>query len=253
MKKLFVILAAALFVVACAGGNTKNEPKSIEDQLMEYVTKMEKAVKADNYEEAENIYWAYEEWVDSLDEEQTKELMEIMDKKGESLYILDEVGSSAYYEPEPEVVLVFSNMYDGYLNVRAEPSTKSQVLGTLRNGPEGAVLLSTEGKWTKVRVDGIEGYVWSAYLQPVPSEPVYISASAVVGEWLWADENAHMDSCTIESDGKFYQSGYLSMEEEGTWYLSGHNIILKYSDGRTVACNVTGNTIIINDYEYDRM
>ena len=75
----------------------------------------------------------------------------------------------------------------------------------------------------------------------------------VVGEWLWCDENAHMDSFTIESDGKFYQSGYLSMEEEGTWYLSGHNIIFKYSDGRTIACNVTGNTIIVNDYEYGRM
>ena len=154
---------------------------------------------------------------------------------------------------EDEVAIVYSNMYDGYLNVRAEPSTKSQVLGTLRNGPEGAELLSAEGKWTKVRVDGIEGYVWSAYLQSVPSEPVYISASAVVGEWSWCDENAHMDSYTIKSDGKFYQSGYLSMEEEGTWYLSGHNIILKYSDGRTIACNVTGNTIIVNDYEYERM
>ena len=75
----------------------------------------------------------------------------------------------------------------------------------------------------------------------------------VVGTWMWIDENAHMDSFTIESDGKFYQSGYLSMEEEGTWYLSGHNIIFKYSDGRTIACNVTGNTIIVNDYEYDRM
>lgn len=253
MKKLFAILAAALFVVACGGGNTKNEPKSIEDQLMEYVTKMEKAVKADNYEEAKDIYLAYEEWVGSLDEEQLKELMEIMDKNAGSIYILDEVGPSVYHEDEPEVVMVFSNMYDGYLNVRAEPSTKSQVLGTLRNGPEGAELLSAEGKWTKVRVDGIEGYVWSAYLQSVPSEPVYISASAVVGEWLWSDESAHMDSYTIKSDGKFYQSGYLSMEEEGTWYLSGHNIILKYSDGRTIACNVTGNTIIVNDYEYERI
>ena len=267
MKKLFAILVVVLLVVACGVGNTKNEPKSvknepksvkdqpksIEDQLMEYVAKMEKAVKADNYEEAKDIYWAYEEWVDSLDKEQLKELMEIMDKNVGSLYILDEVGSSAYNEGEPEVNMVYSNMYDGYLNVRAEPSTKSQVLGTLRNGPEGAELISVEGKWTKVRVNGVEGYVWSAYLQSEPSEPVYISASAVVGEWLWCDENAHMDSCTIESNGNFNMEGYLSMEEKGTWYLSGHNIILKYSDGRTIACNVTGNTIIINGCEYDRM
>ena len=98
MKKLFAILVAVLLVVACGGGNTKNEPKSIEDQpksieaqLMEYVAKMENAVKADNYEEAEDIYLAYEEWVGSLDEEQLKELMEIIDKDVESFYILDEV------------------------------------------------------------------------------------------------------------------------------------------------------------------
>ena len=260
MKKLFAILGAVLLVVACGGGNTKNEPKSIEDQpksieaqLMEYVAKMENAVKADNYEEAEDIYLAYEEWVGSLDEEQLKELMEIIDKDVESFYILDEVGSSAYNEDEPEVHMVYSNCFDGYLNVRAEPSTRSQVVGTLRNGPEGAELISVEDKWTKVRVNGIVGYIWSADTQSYPSDPVYISASAVVGEWLWCDENAHMNSCTIESNGNFYMEGYLSMEEKGTWYLSGHNIILKYSDGRTIACNVTGNTIIINGCEYDRM
>ena len=246
MKKLFAILVAVLLVVACGVGNTKNEPKSIEDQLMEYVAKMEKAVKADNYEEAEDIYLAYEEWVGSLDEEQLKELMEIIDK--DFIFWMRRV-----LRPTTKMHMVYSNCFDGYLNVRAEPSTKSQVVGTLRNGPEGAELISVEDKWTKVRVNGIVGYIWSADTQSYPSDPVYISASAVVGEWLWCDENAHMNSCTIESNGNFYMEGYLSMEEKGTWYLSGHNIILKYSDGRTIACNVTGNTIIINGCEYDRM
>ena len=49
MKKLFTILAVASLVVACGGGNAKEEPKSIEDQLWEYVAKMEKAVEADDY------------------------------------------------------------------------------------------------------------------------------------------------------------------------------------------------------------
>ena len=254
MKKTFAILTVALLVVACGGGNTKKEgPKSIEDQLKEYLTKMEKAYLADKWEEAEGIYWDYEEWVDSLDEEQMEELMEIMEKDVEKLYILDEVGSSAYYEGEPEVYYVYSNCFDGYLNVRAEPSSKSKVVGTLRNGPEGAELISIEGKWTKVRVNGIEGYIWTADTQSYPSDPVYIDASAVVGEWLWCDEGAHMDSCTIESNGKFYMEGYLSMEASGKWHLSGHNIILKYDDGEEIVCGVKDRTLIINGYEYERM
>ena len=178
---------------------------------------------------------------------------------------LDEVGS-AYYEAEAEaeveaeaeaevayeaaVPMVYSNCYDGYLNVRAEPSSKSKVVGTLRNGPEGAELLGVEGKWTKVSVNGVVGYIWSADTQSYPSDPVYIDASAVVGKWAWCDENAHFDSCTIESNGDFYMSGYLSMEASGKWHLSGHNIILKYDNGETIVCGVTDNALIINGYEY---
>ena len=167
---------------------------------------------------------------------------------------------SAYYEAEAEaeaeatnevdVPMVYSNCYDGYLNVRAEPSSKSKVVGTLRNGPEGAELLGVEGKWTKVSVNGVVGYIWSADTQSYPSDPVYIDASAVVGEWVWFDENAHSDSCTIESKGDFHMSGYLSMEASGKWHLSGHNIILKYDNGETIVCGVKDNALIINGYEY---
>lgn len=259
MKKLFAILAVALLVVACGGGNTKKEePKSIEDQLSEYLTKMEKAVEAGNYEKAIDIYLVYDEWVDSLDEEQFEELMEVMEDM-EGVGLLDEV-SSAYFEAEAEaeaeaaneadVPMVYSNCFDGYLNVRAEPSSKSKVVGTLRNGPEGAELLGVEGKWTKVSVNGVVGYIWSADTQSYPSDPVYIDAYAVVGEWVWSDENAHFDSCTIESKGDFYMSGYLSMEASGKWHLSGHNIILKYDNGKTIVCGVKDNALIINGYEY---
>ena len=67
---------------------------------------------------------------------------------------------------------VYSNAYDGYVNVRAEPTTKAKILCTLPNGPEGAELLGIEGKWTKVRINGVEGYVWSAQVQSTPTEPL---------------------------------------------------------------------------------
>lgn len=265
MKKLFAILAVALLVVACGGGNTKKEePKSIEDQFSEYLTKMETAVEVDNYEKAMAVFNDYNEWVDSLDEKQLEELDKAYDKNAERLSILDlmidvlNYGYEDLIEPEAEaeaaneadVPMVYSNCFDGYLNVRAEPSSKSKVVGTLRNGPEGAELLGVEGKWTKVSVNGVVGYIWSADTQSYPSDPVYIDASAVVGEWEWADENAHFDSCTIESKGDFYMSGYLSMEASGKWHLSGHNIILKYDNGKTIVCGVKDNALIINGYEY---
>lgn len=252
MKKLFAILAVALLVAACGNGDKK--PQSIEEQLYEYVAQMENYVKADDYEKAESVYEAYEKWVESLNEAQTEELLIVLDKVDERLVILDEVCSSYYYNGDAEenvvVPMVYSNSYDGYLNVRAQPTTKSQVLGTLRNGPEGAVLLGVEGKWVKVRVNGIEGYVWAADTQSYPSDPVNISAASVIGEWVWCDENAHFDSCTIESNGNFYLSGYLSMETSGKWHLSGNNLVLKHSNGQTTVCGVTGRTLIINNREY---
>lgn len=252
MKKLFAILVAALLVVACGGGNTKKEePKSIEDKFSEYLTKMEKAVNADDYERAIDVYLAYEDWVDSLDDEQLEELNKIMEEMNvERLYILDDVGSSYYEGGEPEVIMVYSNCYDGYLNVRAEPSSKSQIVGRLCNGPEGAELLGVEGAWTQVRVNDIVGYIWSADTQSYPSDPVYIDASVVVGEWVWCDEYAHFDSCTIESNGDFYMSGYLSMDTSGTWHLSGHNIVLEHNDGKTTVCSVNNRTLVINGHEY---
>ena len=163
-------------------------------------------------------------------------------------YVIIEDGE--FDTDEIEVPMVYANSYDGYLNVRAQPTTRSQVLGTLRNGPEGAVLLGVEGKWVKVRVNGIEGYVWAADTQSYPSDPVNISADSVIGEWVWCDENAHFDSCTIESNGKFYMSGYLSMETSGKWHLSGNNLVLKHNNGQKTVCGVTGRTLIINNREY---
>ena len=258
MKKLFAILAAALFVVAC-GGNAKNEPKSIEDQFLEHLAKMEKAIEAKDWQKTSEACNAYWEWDESLSEEQSEELDEIIGSKEEYWTLLGAAIDAANYgydeiceDDEPEVVMVYSNCFDGYLNVRAAASTKSQVLGILRNG-EAAELLSIEGKWTKVRVNGIEGYIWSADTQSTPSDPVYISSASVIGEWMWCDANAHFDTCTVESNGDFYLYGYLSGDLSGKWHLSGHNLVLKFKNGSSAVCGVTGKTIVINGREYEKM
>ena len=124
-------------------------------------------------------------------------------------------------------------------------------MGTLHNGPNGAELLGVEGKWTKVRINGVEGYVWSANIQSTPTEPVHINASAVVGDWVWSN-GSRINEYYIKDNGKFE---YMTSGDEGngTWYLSGSNLILKHAGGRIVTCNVYGKTIVIEGLEYERL
>ena len=65
---------------------------------------------------------------------------------------------------------VYSNAYDGFVNIRQTPNGNAPILGVLRNGPEGAVLLGAEGAWSKVDCNGIVGYVASKYIQNTPTE-----------------------------------------------------------------------------------
>lgn len=65
---------------------------------------------------------------------------------------------------------VYSNAYDGFVNIRQTPQSKAPILGVLRNGPEGAILLGTEGEWKKIDCNGIVGYVYEKYVQDTPTE-----------------------------------------------------------------------------------
>ena len=128
-------------------------------------------------------------------------------------------------------IKVYSNCYDGYLNIRAEPTSKSKILGTLPNGPKGAELLGVEGKWSKVRVNGVVGYIWSADVQSTPTDPVYISASDVVGTWEWKNESS-IAVFKIKSNGKFeFYDAEIDETRQGTWYLSRNSIVFKFVDG----------------------
>ena len=68
------------------------------------------------------------------------------------------------------VAKIYSNAYDGYVNIRQAPQSKAPIVGILRNGPEGAILLGTEGEWKKIDCNGIVGYVYEKYVQDTPTE-----------------------------------------------------------------------------------
>ena len=144
---------------------------------------------------------------------------------------------------------VYSNCYDGYLNLRAQPTSKSQIVGRLNNGPEGAELLGVEGSWSKVSVNGVVGYVASKYLQSTPTESVYIDASSVVGQWNWTGFGPPI-CYTVQSNGKFVKDCFEAPSVSGTWYLSGSNLILEYANGYKVVCTVDDDYIEVAGWTY---
>lgn len=72
--------------------------------------------------------------------------------------------------PPETLPKVYANAYDGFVNIRQAPQNKTPVLGVLRNGPKGAILLGIEGDWTKINCNGIVGYVLSKYVQDTPTK-----------------------------------------------------------------------------------
>ena len=64
---------------------------------------------------------------------------------------------------------VYSNAYDGFLNIRQAPNGGAPILGVLKNGPDGAILLGSEGEWKKIDYHGIVGYVYGKYVQFTPT------------------------------------------------------------------------------------
>ena len=65
--------------------------------------------------------------------------------------------------PETEAV-VTTESENGTVNIRAAASLDAEIIGQLSSNDRVAVL-GVEGDWTKVRADGVVGYIFSKYLQ----------------------------------------------------------------------------------------
>ncbi|WP_428909887.1 SH3 domain-containing protein [Niallia sp. Krafla_26] len=79
-------------------------------------------------------------------------------------------------KPEEKTTTMYVNV-DSRLNLRSAASTSSNILGRLENGM-AVTVYSTSNGWSKIKVDGKEGYVSSEYLtetnpqpEPAPSNP----------------------------------------------------------------------------------
>ena len=69
------------------------------------------------------------------------------------------LGKNAYSQK-----YVYSNADDGFLNIRKEANAKSEIIGVLYNGKEGALLIDDSNSyWYKVKKDKITGFVNKRY------------------------------------------------------------------------------------------
>lgn len=79
------------------------------------------------------------------------------------------VSSKYIAKIDTEKVRLFKVVSASHLNVRHQPSTNAQVLGTLREGEEIEVLSNT-GTWAKIRYKNNIGYVSIRYISEVVKE-----------------------------------------------------------------------------------
>ena len=135
---------------------------------------------------------------------------------------IDTYGDGAYNNVAED--LVYCNSYDGYLNIRATPSSKGEKLGKFRNGPEGAIRISESGNWVEIDYNGIVGYVSKNSLVSYPTKAVTVDVDDkwLAGPWYPSHSNY---AYLIFSNGTYtvqYAYGTLAY---GTYHLEGDEII----------------------------
>ena len=138
-------------------------------------------------------------------------------------------GKKAEVVEEPVVeevseVRIYSTAYDGYTNVRQSPTSKSKILGKLRNGNEYVVLVGMEGNWYEVEYYDQIGYVHKDHVGDTPSKPVTVDVDA---NWLsgcWSGEG--YTYTLIYSNGKYTEEHQYGTILHGRWHLEGNEVVL---------------------------
>ena len=132
--------------------------------------------------------------------------------------------------PAPNEVRIYANAYDGFVNIRAQPSAKSAKLGRLNNGNDYLVKLGVQGKWTIVKWQNGIGYVNSTIVGYSPWKPVYLNVDgdSLQGAYGLDEGGDYFGYYLVFNNGKFahIQDGKRAGDQYyGTWKLEGTDII----------------------------
>lgn len=119
---------------------------------------------------------------------------------------------------------IYSNAYDGYVNIRQQATAKSSILGVLPNGNHAAEFIEVaynNNNWYYIYYKGIYGYVAKSQVGWSPAAAVNLSIKA---SWLagtWVNDNGYVFA--IDKNGKFTYKGEVTVT--GKWRLSGGDSI----------------------------
>ena len=84
-----------------------------------------------------------------------------------TLFILALLTGTATLRAQNIFTVVYADSYDGFVNVRSQPSNQGRILTQLYepdHGLGGGVLLGQQGGWLKVRVGTVTGWAYGKYV-----------------------------------------------------------------------------------------
>ena len=84
-----------------------------------------------------------------------------------TLFILTFLMGFATLRAQNVFTVVYADSYDGFVNIRSQPSNEGRVLTQLYEADHGlgdGVLLGQEGNWLKIRVGEIVGWAYGKYV-----------------------------------------------------------------------------------------
>jgi hypothetical protein len=128
-------------------------------------------------------------------------------------------GVNVYSKPK-----IYSNSYDGYLNMRSAPSSSGNIVGMFRNGETPGYVIKQEGNWIKVYYKGDVGYVYKKYTCSTPTVAVTSEVDASWLEGIWS-RNGY-DALMFFDNGTYKLSTMEDGIEIGTYRLAANAVVV---------------------------
>lgn len=128
-------------------------------------------------------------------------------------------GVDVYSRPK-----IYSDSFDGYLNIRSTPSAKGNIVGTFRNGQVPGYTIKQEGNWIKIYYEGVTGYVYKKHTSSEPTIEVTVNVDGSWLQGLWEDEDCGV--YMLFDNGTYaWDTGY-DETIMGTYRLAGNSVVL---------------------------
>lgn len=141
------------------------------------------------------------------------------DYDGDSMQSTYEKFDGAHSGPK-----IYSNSSDGFTNIRQSPSSKSPIIGVLRNGNDFLYQAGDEGKWLAVHYNGTIGYVFKSIVSSYPSDPVYVDVDTKWLQGAWTSSGGQI-YYFVYSNGKYAQVYQYGRVCYGKYKLEGYDIV----------------------------